>query len=79
LTGEPSPPLPPRPPRPLLVHFAVASAVAFLALLVLGLILGAPFLAIVAISLVIGLAVAPSLRRAEIRALAAREQPEPPA
>jgi len=61
------------------VHFAVASAVAFLALLVLGLILGAPFLAIVAISLVIGLAVAPSLRRAEIRALAAREQPEPPA
>lgn len=61
------------------MHFAVASAVAFLALLVLGLILGAPFLAIVAISLVIGLAVAPSLRRAEIRALAAREQPEPPA
>jgi hypothetical protein len=60
------------------VHFAVASAVAFLALLVLGLILGIPFWAIVAVSVLIGLAVAPSLRRAEIRALAAREQPEPP-
>jgi type III secretory pathway component EscV len=61
------------------VHFAVASAVAFLALLVLGLILGFPFLAIVAVSLVIGIAVAPSMRRAEIRALAAREEREPPA
>lgn len=60
------------------MHFGVASAVAFLALLVVGLILGLPFLAIVAISLVIGIAVAPSLRRAEIRALAAREQEEPP-
>jgi hypothetical protein len=61
------------------VHFAIASAVSFLALLVLGLILGVPFLAIVAISLAIGIAVAPSLRRAEIRALSAREHPEPPA
>jgi hypothetical protein len=60
------------------VHFAVASAVAFLALLVLGLILGLPFWAIVAVSVLIGLAVAPSLRRAEIRGLAAREHPEPP-
>jgi hypothetical protein len=61
------------------VHFGVATAVAFLALLVLGLVLGVPFLAIVAVSLLIGVAVAPSLRRAEIRALAARERPEPPA
>jgi hypothetical protein len=60
------------------VHFAVASAVAFLGLLVVGLILGIPFWAIVAVSVLIGLAVAPSLRRAEIRALAAREHPEPP-
>jgi hypothetical protein len=78
LTDEPAPSLPPRPPRSLLVHFAVASAVAFLALLVVGLVLGVPFLAIVVISLLIGLAVAPSLRRAEIRALAEREHREPP-
>jgi hypothetical protein len=61
------------------VHFAVASAVAFLALLVLGLILGAPFLGIVVVSLLIGIAVAPSMRRAEMRGLAEREDREPPA
>ena len=79
MTSEPSSPLPPRPPRPLLVHFAIDSAVAFLALLVLGLILGVPWLIIVAVALVVGAVAAPSTRRAEIRALAAREHPDPSA
>ena len=48
VTTDPSPPttpgaLPPRPPRPLIVHFGVDSAVAFLALVVLGLIFGVPW------------------------------------
>ncbi len=67
MTSEPSspPPLPSRPPRSLFVHWAVDSAVAFLALLVLGLILGASILVIAVIAVVVGLAVAPSTRRAE--------------
>jgi hypothetical protein len=56
------------------VHWAVDSAVAFLALLVLLLIFGFPILVIVVLAVVIGAAVAPSTRRAEIRALAEREQ-----
>ena len=76
MTSEPSspPPLPSRPPRSLFVHWAVDSAVAFLALLVLGLILGASILIIAVIAVVVGLAVAPSTRRAEMRGLAEREQ-----
>lgn len=76
MTSEPSspPPLPSRPPRPLFVHWAVDSAVAFLALLVLGLILGASIIVIAVIAVVVGAAAAPSTRRAEMRALAAREQ-----
>jgi hypothetical protein len=76
LTSEPlsPPPLPSRPPRSLLVHWAVDSAVALLALLVLGLILGASIYLIVGIAVVVGAAAAPSSRRAEMRALAAREQ-----
>lgn len=74
MTSEPSPsPLPSRPPRPLFVHWAVDSAVAFLALLVLGLILGASIIVIAVISVVVGAVAAPSTRRAEMRALAARE------
>ncbi len=76
MTSEPSSPLPPRPPRSLAVHFAVDTAVAFLAILVLGLILGLSLLVIAAISIIIGAVVAPSTRRAEVRALAARERRE---
>jgi hypothetical protein len=55
------------------VHWAIDTAVAFLALLVLGLILGASIIVIVVIAVVVGAAAAPSTRRAEMRALAARE------
>jgi hypothetical protein len=76
LTSEPTspPPLPPRPPRSLFVHWAVDSAVAFLALLVLGLILGASILIVAVIAVIVGAIVAPSTRRAEMRQLAEREQ-----
>ena len=70
MTSEPSspPPLPSRPPRSLFVHWAVDSAVAFLALLVLGLILGVSILVIAVIAVVVG-AVASHRRRvaAEMR------------
>jgi hypothetical protein len=55
------------------VHWAVDSAVAFLALLVLGLIFGVSLLVIAAVAVAIGAAAAPSTRRAEVRALAERE------
>jgi hypothetical protein len=80
MTGEPLPPrLPPRPPRSLAVHFGVDAAVAFLAILVLGLIFGASLVAIAIVALVVGAIAAPFTRRAEERALAAREQSEPDA
>ena len=47
---------------------------AFLALLVLGLILGASIIVVAVIAVVVGVVAAPSTRRAEIRALAEREQ-----
>jgi hypothetical protein len=68
-------PLPPRDPRPLVVHFGVDAAVAFLALLVVGLILGIPWLVTAVVALVIGVVAAPFTRRAEIRALAGRPRP----
>jgi hypothetical protein len=76
LTSEPSspPPLPSRPPRSLFVHWAVDSAVAFLALLVLGLILGASIIVVAVIAVVVGAVAAPSTRRAEMRALAERDE-----
>ncbi len=76
MTSEPPspPPLPSRPPRSLFVHWAIDSAVAFLALLVLGLILGASIVIVAVVAVVIGVAVAPSTRRAEMRGLAEREQ-----
>jgi hypothetical protein len=54
------------------VHFGVDSAVAFLALIVLGLILGVPWLVVAAVALVIGAVACRYTRRAEERALAAR-------
>jgi type III secretory pathway component EscV len=80
VTSEPPPPrLPPRPPRPLAVHFGIDAAVAFLAILVLGLIFGLPLVAIAIIAVVVGAIAAPFTRGAEERALAAREQAEPDA
>jgi type III secretory pathway component EscV len=57
------------------VHFGVDSAVAFLALVVLGLLIGVPWLVTAVIAVVIGAIACRYTRRAEIRALAAREQP----
>jgi hypothetical protein len=71
-TTESTAPLPPRPPRSLVVHFGVDSAVAFLALVLLGLIFGAGLIEIAIVGVVIGAIAAPFTRRAEARALAAR-------
>jgi flagellar biosynthesis component FlhA len=57
------------------VHFGVDSAVAFLALVVLGLIVGVPWFVTAVVALVIGAIACRSTHRAEVRALAAREQP----
>jgi hypothetical protein len=80
VTPEPTPPptpgtLPDRPPRSLLVHFGVDSAVAFLALIMLGLIFGVPWGAVAIVALVVGAGAARFTRRAEARALAARRSP----
>jgi membrane protein implicated in regulation of membrane protease activity len=78
VTNEPLPPrLPPRPPRSLAVHFGVDAAVAFLAILVLFLIFDVPLVAIAIVALVAGAIAAPFTRRAEERALAARDRSEP--
>jgi hypothetical protein len=73
-TPPPSGSLPPREPRSLFVHFGVDSAVAFLALIMLGLLLGVPWGVVAVIALVIGGIACRYTRRAEIRALAARQQ-----
>jgi hypothetical protein len=80
VTTDPSPhsasdALPARPPRSLLVHFGVDSAVAFLALVVLGLLIGVPWAVTAVVALVIGAIACRYTRRAEVRALAARPQP----
>ncbi len=73
MTTDPTAPvLPPRPPRSLLVHFGVDSAVAFLALIMLGLIFGVPWGIVAIVALVIGAVAARFTQRAEARALAAR-------
>ena len=80
---EPSEPtrLPPRPPRSLFVHWAIDTAVAGLAILFLGLITGFSLVTIVVTAAILGVIAAPFTRRAEMRALAAREhdaQESPP-
>lgn len=80
---DPSEPirLPPRPPRSLFVHWAIDSAVAGLAILFLGLVAGFSLMTILVTGAILGLIAAPFTRRAEIRALAAREwdaQESPP-
>ena len=82
MTTDPIPPrasdaLPARPPRPLIVHFGVDSAVAFLALVVLGLIFGVPWGITAVVALVIGAIACRYTHRAEVRALAQRQQPAP--
>ena len=72
--GAPAP-LPRRAPRPIVVHFLVDSAVCFLVVLVVGLILGIGWVELLVASVVIGAIVAPFSRRAETRALAARDDP----
>jgi hypothetical protein len=72
LTTEPGPTLPDRPPRPLAVHFGVDAAVAFLAFVVVGLIVGLSIIVIAIVAVVVGAIAAPFTRRAEARALAAR-------
>ena len=57
------------------MHFGVDSAVAFLALVMLGLIVGIPWGITAIVALVIGAVACRYTRRAEVRALAAREQP----
>ena len=66
--------LPPRSPRSLFVHWAIDSAVAILAILFLGLIAGFSLMTILVTGVILGVVAAPFTRRAEIRALAAREQ-----
>jgi hypothetical protein len=66
---------PPRPPRPLAVHWLVDSAVVFVGAAFLAWLVGFPFLPLAVISLVVGAIAAPYTRRAETRALAAREPP----
>jgi hypothetical protein len=56
------------------VHFGVDSAVAFLALIMLGLIFGIGWGVVAVVALVIGAISAPYTRRAEARALAARRE-----
>jgi len=71
----PVPALPPRPPRTLLVHLGVDSAVAFLAMVVLFVIIfGASVVQVALVALVIGAVAAPFTQRAEARGLAARER-----
>jgi len=72
-TPSPSGNLPPRAPHSLLVHFGVDSAVAFLALIMVGLILGVPWGVVAIVGLVIGAVACRYTRRGEVRALAARE------
>jgi hypothetical protein len=68
---------PRRDPRPLVVHFLVDAAVCFLVVLVVGLIVGIGWVELLVASLVVGAAVAPFSRRAEARALAARDSAAP--
>ena len=57
------------------MHFGVDSAVAFLALVLLGLIFGVPWGITAIVALVIGAVACRYTRQAEVRALAARERP----
>ena len=66
-------PIPRREPRPWWVHWGVASIVVFLAIVVATSFFGARLEVVAVVSVCIGLAIAPFSRRAERRALAARD------
>jgi hypothetical protein len=59
------------------VHFGIDTAVAFLALVLVGLIVGVPLLAIAGTAIAVGAVAARYTRRAEARALDARETGSP--
>jgi hypothetical protein len=67
------PKLPPRPPRSFVIHWLVDAAIVFVAVLFLALITGIPLIPLAIVALVAGAIAAPFTRRAEIRALAARD------
>jgi hypothetical protein len=69
-TGE----LPGRDPNPLLVHIAIDTAIAFLVLVIVLLILGVSIWVILGASVVVGVCAAPFTRQAEVRALAERRR-----
>ena len=56
------------------MHFGVDSAVAFLALIMLGLIFGVPWGIVAVVAIAIGAVAARYTRRAEIHALASRRE-----
>jgi hypothetical protein len=58
--------------RPLSVHVLVDAAVAFLALIIVGLILGATWWAVLIVAVVLGVVAGPFTHRADERAMAAR-------
>jgi hypothetical protein len=64
--------LPPRDAHSLVVHTVVDVAVAFLACVVVLLILGASIWVVLVLAVVLGVSAAPFTRRAEVRALAKR-------
>lgn len=70
--GAGPPPLPARPARPLVVHWLVDSAVLFLLVVLLALVVGVSIWWVAAAALLVGAALAPFTRRAEARALEAR-------
>jgi len=75
--GDQAPPvLPRRDPRPLVVHALIDTAVAWLLLIIVLLILGVSFWVTLVAAVVLGVAAAPLTRRAEERALAARPEPD---
>ena len=59
-------------PRPHLLHWLVDSAVVFLALILVGLFLGAPWWGVLLLALVVGAVAARYTWRADVRAMAAR-------
>ena len=69
---------PGRPPRPVIVHWLVDSAVVLCVIAIVGLFFGVSIWAIVAFALVIGAIATPFTRRAEERALAARDHERHP-
>jgi len=70
---DPTPPGP-RSPHSLGLHVAVDTAIAFLAIVVLGLIIGVSIGVLIAAAIVAGCCVAPLTRRTEVRQLGARAE-----